>query len=190
AQRPEEERGTALGAGLDRGGVELVGPAVAAQAHDVEQGGGQEQAEQRGPGPGRIACPATQQPGHTSLRADRAGVCRGWAGLKGAGLSVHRASPPGQTATRTEAASPVSAPRGALPPRPREWSRPPRKTHCRYSPNRTTVAARLAATSTVTSAARPAVPAAACSATSAPEVSPSPMPNAITPRTWCRAACL
>ena len=56
--------------------------------------------------------------------------------------------------------------------------------------NRITVAARLAATSTATSAARLGRADTACSATSAPEVTASPMPNAIRPRTWWRAACI
>ncbi len=46
------------------------------------------------------------------------------------------------------------------------------------------MATRLAATSTEISASRPAP---GPSAASAPEVSASPMPNAIRPLTWCRA---
>ena len=48
---------------------------------------------------------------------------------------------------------------------------------------RTSVAVRLAAMSTVSSATRPGWAALACNAASAAEVSARPMPNAIRPRT-------
>ena len=58
------------------------------------------------------------------------------------------------------------------------------KTHVRYSTYLMTVATRLAAIRTVTS--RPRL--AEWSRASDPEVRASPMPNAIRPLTWCRAA--
>ncbi len=61
-QRAEQERLPALGAGLRRGRVELVRPAVAPEAHHVEQGGGREQAQQRRPGPRGIIRPGATQP--------------------------------------------------------------------------------------------------------------------------------
>ena len=59
-QRAEEERLPALRPGLGGSGIELVGPAVTAQADEIEQGGGHEQGQQRRPGPRRVARAAAQ----------------------------------------------------------------------------------------------------------------------------------
>ena len=50
-ERAEEEGLPALGAGLDRGRVEVIRPAIPAQVPQVEDGGQREQPEQRRPGP-------------------------------------------------------------------------------------------------------------------------------------------
>ena len=62
-ERAEQERLPARGAGLDRGRVKVVGPAIAAQAGQVQQRGRRQQGEQRGPGPRRVGGPPPQQPG-------------------------------------------------------------------------------------------------------------------------------
>ena len=51
----EEERLPALGPGVHRGGVEVVGPAVAAEVDQVQERGQGQQPEQGGPGPARVA---------------------------------------------------------------------------------------------------------------------------------------
>src|ERR1035438_4330497 len=59
-QRAEQESLPALGGRLDGGGVELVAPAVAAQAGQVEQAGADEQPAERRGGPHRGARAAAE----------------------------------------------------------------------------------------------------------------------------------
>lgn len=67
-------------------------------------------------------------------------------------------------------------------------SRRSEKTHTRKSRKRSTVAARLAATSTASSVVCAGSEAAAFSATSEPLVSARPMPKTTRPCAWCRTA--
>ena len=71
-ERAEEERLPALRAGLDRGRVEVVRPAVPAQVPQVEEGGQREQPEQRRASPAGIGLrPAQQAPGPAGAGSPR-----------------------------------------------------------------------------------------------------------------------
>src|SRR5262249_13709052 len=164
-----------LRAGLDRGRVEVVRPAVPGEVPQVQHRGQREQPAQRRAGPTGIGLrPAQQAPGPagpgTARRVPRDGNGGGrahvvrspWVAMSllwtvlviglVAGLVTGQGS-------------------GARSARP--------NTQCRYSRNLITVAARLAASRTPTSASRPGW--AGLSRASEPAVRSSPRPNAISP---------
>ena len=74
---PEEERLPALGARLHGRGVEGVAPPARPEVPQVEDGGGGEQREERGPHPGRVALLAPHEASHAPAAAGRAASRRG-----------------------------------------------------------------------------------------------------------------
>src|SRR5207245_7451260 len=79
-ERPEQNRPPALRAGLDRGRVVRVGPAVAVQAPDVEQQGDGEQADEGRARPADLSKTGSQRKGAFGSRriGDRAHAALMW----------------------------------------------------------------------------------------------------------------
>ena len=128
----EEERLPAPGPGVDRGGVEVVGPAVPAEVDQVQERGQRQQPDQGGPGPARVGVRPAQQP-------FRCGRARAGGPSPGARPAV---------VVAVNGCSRRWRPRVSAGGRGADVPARGRNTHVRYSRNRSAVATRLAATST------------------------------------------